>query len=95
MGENFLKSELAKCKGVWIPGSDKILQVKSGILGFGIRNTAVRIRNPTNDWNPEYRLHCQILESSTWNLESVAWNPESKTYFLDSKAWGDRLVCIQ
>ena len=25
---------------------------KSGILGFGIRNTAQGIRNPINDWNP-------------------------------------------
>jgi len=28
------------------------LLVGSGILGFGIRNTAQGIRNPTNDWNP-------------------------------------------
>ena len=26
---------------------------KSVFLGFGIRNTAQGIRNPTNDWNPE------------------------------------------
>ena len=25
--------------------------MESGILGFGIRNTAQGIRNPTNDWN--------------------------------------------
>ena len=26
-------------------------------LGFGIRSTAQGIRNPTNDWKPESRLH--------------------------------------
>ena len=26
--------------------------MESGILGFGIQNTAQRIRNPTKDWNP-------------------------------------------
>ena len=29
---------------------------KSAILGFGMRNTAQGIRNPTNDWNPESKL---------------------------------------
>ena len=28
------------------------LLVESGILGFGIQNTAQGIRNPTKDWNP-------------------------------------------
>ena len=27
--------------------------LESGILGFGIRNTAQGIRNPTDDWNPK------------------------------------------
>ena len=48
---------------LWNHESRKILLVKSGILGFGIRN-------PTNDWNQESRFHWQKLESSTWNLES-------------------------
>ena len=67
------------------PESGTFLLVESGILGFEIQNTAQGIRNPTNDWNQEYSLHCQRLESSVWNLESAAWNPESKTYFLDSQ----------
>ena len=75
--------------------SGTFLLLESGILGFGIQNTAQGTRNPTNDWNQEYSLHCQRLESSVCNLESAAWNPESKTYFLDSPAWGDRPVCIQ
>ena len=37
--------------------SGKNLHVESGILSFGIRNTAQRIRNPTNDWNPESKFH--------------------------------------
>ena len=63
---------------LWNLESRKILLVKSGILGFGIRN-------PTNDWNQESRFHWQKLESSTWNLESVA---ESKNVF-DSLEWND------
>ena len=50
------------------PGN--FLLVESEILGFGIRNTAQGIRNPTNDWNPESKFHWQKLESSTWNPES-------------------------
>ena len=37
----------------------KFLLVESGILGFGISNTAQGTRNPNNDWNPESR---------SWNL---------------------------
>ena len=33
-------------------GIRAIFVVESGILGFGIQNTAQRIRNPTKDWNP-------------------------------------------
>ena len=44
-------------------------------MGIGIRNTAVGIRNPTNDWNPESKFHgkrCgkQYLESGTHEVES-------------------------
>ena len=46
----------APCKGIRIPESRIFLLVESGILGFGIRNPAVRIRNPTKDWNPEFNL---------------------------------------
>ena len=55
--------------------------MKSGILGFGIRNTAQRIWNPTKDWNPESKFYQQ-------RPESRAWNPESKTV-LDPLTWGD------
>ena len=44
------------CKGIRIPESTNFLLVESGILGFGIRNPALRIRNPTKDWNPESNL---------------------------------------
>ena len=77
-------------KGIQILECDKILLVESGILGFGIRNTA---RNPTNDWNPESKFHWQRLKPSTLNPESPAWNPESKTV-LDSVAWGDFLFNV-
>ena len=75
-------------KGIRILESWKFLLEESGILGFGIWNTAQGIRNPTNDWNPESKFHWQRLESSSWNPESTAWNPESKTV-LDSLARGD------
>ena len=47
----------APCKGIRNPESGKFLLVESGILGFGIRNTAQGIRNPTNVWNPEFKFH--------------------------------------
>ena len=54
------------------PESGKFLPVKSGILGFGIRNTAVGVRNATNDWNQESKFHWQRLESGTWNSANYA-----------------------
>ena len=36
------ETSVVSCKGIWIPKSGE----KSGILGFGIRNTAQGIRNP-------------------------------------------------
>ena len=80
------RSLLALCKEIHIPESKEFLPVESGILGFEIRNSAQGIRNPTTDWNPESKFHCQRLESSTWNLESGAWNPGSRTV-LDSLTW--------
>ena len=50
------KLHLAPCKGIRIPESRNFLLLESGILGFGIRNPALRIRNPTKDWNPESNL---------------------------------------
>ena len=37
-------------------GIRAIFAVESGILGFGIQNTAQRIRNPTKDWNRVPRI---------------------------------------
>ena len=44
--------------------------MESGILALGIRNTAVGIRNPTNDWNPESKFHYKI-----WKLITGIRNP--------------------
>ena len=44
---------MSPCKGISIPESGKFLNMESGILCFGIRNTAFGIGNPTKDWNPE------------------------------------------
>ena len=49
---------------------------KSGILGFGIRNTAQGIRNPINDWNPISKN-----PESKDILDSLVW---SDTYTLSS-----------
>ena len=71
--------------------SDKFLLVESGILGFGIWNTAQGIRDSTSDWTPESKFHWQSRQSSTWNPESTGWNPEKKTD-LDFRNWGDKLL---
>ena len=51
-GQNERKTEtfdlfVAPCKGMRILESGKILLVESGILCFGIQNTAQGVRNPT------------------------------------------------
>ena len=60
----------APCKGIRIPESRNFLLVESGILGFGIRNPALGIRNPTKDWNPESNL----LKIHSW----LDWATRSK-----------------
>ena len=49
---------------LWNLEAQKIFLLASGILGFGIRNTAQRIRNPSNDWNPESNFYWQRLEDT-------------------------------
>ena len=66
-------------KGIQISESGKILPAASGILGFGIQNTAQGIWKSTNDKYPESNFHWWRLESTTWNPESTGWNLESKT----------------
>ena len=44
--------------------------VEPGILCFGMRNTAQRIRNPTKDWNP-----IQGSTRKNWNQVSGIRNP--------------------
>ena len=58
-------SAVTSYKEIQVPEFEKFLIVESGILGFGIQNTAQGIHNPTNDWNPESTFYWQILESST------------------------------
>ena len=86
------KQCIAPCNGIRIPECGKFLFMESGILGFGIRNTAQGIRNHTNDCNLESKFYWQRLESSTWNPESKAWNPESRTV-LDSLKGGEMRYC--
>ena len=51
----------------------EIFPVESGILGFGIWNTALGIRNSSNDWNPESKFHSQRIR----NPEAGVRNPRS------------------
>ena len=63
-------------KGIRIPESEECLLLESGIrefylmesgiLGFGIHNTAQGNRNRANHWNPESKFHWQ----GSWNAES-------------------------
>ena len=68
-GTQFLIVCLAPCKGIRIPESRNFLLLESGILGFGIRNPALRIRNPTKDWNPESNL-LKIHSRLNWATRS-------------------------
>ena len=83
-------SSIATCKGIRNPGnfclrnpypeSGKILFVESGIPGFGIRNTARGIRNPTNDCNPESKFHWQRMGSRIHGVEYRIQNGVGFTY---------------
>ena len=76
--------DFAPWKGIWFRESRKISLLESGILGCGIRNSTQEIWNATSDWNPESKFDWQIVDSSTKNPESTAWNLKSKTV-LDSR----------
>ena len=50
------------CKKIRIPEPMNLSVLESGILGLGIRNPALGILQPANDWNPESRslkIHCR------------------------------------
>ena len=66
------------CKEIRIPDPVKFLLVESGILGFGIRNSAQGIQNPATSWNLEFKFHWQQI----WNPESTTSNPESTHFSL-------------
>ena len=70
---------------VWESGKffGKLLLVESGILGFGIRNTAQGIRNPLTIRIQNSSSTDKKSESSSRHQESTAFNPGSKTV-LDS-----------
>ena len=72
-----------------LPGSGKF--IACGIQNPGIQNTALGIRNPTNDWHPEFKFHWQYLESGihcvelTWQVLAV---PICVLGFYLLLAWG-------
>ena len=70
---------LASYKVDRILESGKPFHMDSGILGFGIQNTAQGRRSIwslANDWNLEFKFYWQ--KSRIWNEECTAWNTESK-----------------
>jgi len=69
------RSTFASCKEIRILEYKKFLLVESGILGLGTRNTAKGIRNSTDEWNLESKLHRQRLEPITWESRAMVWNP--------------------
>ena len=58
-----------------IRNQGKSLIVESGILGFGIRNTAQGIRNITNDCNPESKVYLFHWHDKNWNPVPGIQNP--------------------
>ena len=77
ISQNVNKS-IGPCEGIRVLESVKCLLVESGILGFGIRNTAQGIRNPTKDWNP--------IQGSTrkkWNQVPGIRNPRVESRIQD------------
>ena len=62
------------CKEIRIPDPVKFLLVESGILGFGIRNSAQGIQNPATSWNLEFKFHWQQI----WNPVPGIQNPQRR-----------------
>ena len=60
--------------------------MESGILGFGIRNTARGIQNPANDWNAEY-YRIQVPLTKIWNPGTGIGNPGRGIRNPDSLTW--------
>ena len=70
-----ISSIFVLCKGIWIPWSDNFLLVESGILGFGIQNTAQGIRNLLtieiqNPRTTDKKWRIRYLESGIHGMES-------------------------
>lgn len=55
------------------PHTGNILLVESGILGFGIWNTAQGNRNLTNDWNSKSKTYIPLHGANGCNLQRILW----------------------
>ena len=83
--------DFVPCKGFRIPESRKFLRVEFAILDSGIRNTAVGIWNPTDNWNPESKFHwkrsgIQSLESGIHGVGSRIQDCLGSLYI-----WGEQV----
>ena len=71
-------------------GIQQSLTLKREILGFGTRNTTQGIWNSLTIGIQNQSSTIKESKCSTWNLETMAWNPETKTVALNT--WGDTLI---
>ena len=53
-----------------IPECEKFMHVESGLLGFGIQNTAEVLRIPDNNWNPESKFHLKLIRNPVLGVPS-------------------------
>ena len=70
-------------------GIQQSFALKGGILGFGTRNTAQGIWNSLTIGIQNQVPLSRHPKCSTWNLETMAWNPETKT--VAHNTWVDTL----
>ena len=85
MATVLVKRSIAPYMGIWIP--------ESGNIGFGIRKTAQRILNPTDDWNPESQFHRQKRQNSVAGIQSP-WHGIQKTGLSWIPLHGAKKICI-
>ena len=87
---NIKNSGIASCKENEDSGIREIFA--TGIWNPGLWNPEYNSKNPESFQRLKSGIQVPLRknpESSTWNLESTAWNPESKRV-LDSLTLGDR-----
>ena len=70
------------CKEIRIPDPVKFLLVESGILGFGIRNSAQGIQNPATSWNLEFKFNWQQIRNPAPGIQNPQRRIQNPRAFL-------------